>query len=178
MTGPAAVFSALARAAPAVPERVVAGQREAVSRQSLGGARVSLRAGTANRSNFRFGSCADLRHPSGLGRVSGGKPTLSPERRQTQSKHEGITGAAGCAAPRGAATSNALTAPADLLLSEHVYAAHSGPRVRPRVFRYPGARSRDGRLLCLQGRYADHQLGEGGAAPGRCADSKLEAAPM
>ena len=28
------------------------------------------------------------------------------------------------------------------------------------------ARSGDGRLRCLQGRYADHQSGENGAAPG------------
>ncbi len=34
-------------------------------------------------------------------------------------------------------------APADLLLSEHVYAVHSGPRVRSRLFRYQGARSGD-----------------------------------
>ncbi len=44
------------RATGAELEHVVAGQREAVSRRSLGGARVSLRAGTANESNFRSGS--------------------------------------------------------------------------------------------------------------------------
>ncbi len=44
------------RAAGAEAEMVVAGQGDAVSRRSLGGARVSLRAETANRSNFRVGS--------------------------------------------------------------------------------------------------------------------------
>ncbi len=43
-------------------------------------------------------------------------------------------------APRDAATMvNALIAPADLLLSEHVTAAHSNPRVRSRVFGWSGS---------------------------------------
>ncbi len=45
-------------------------------------------------------------------------------------------------------------------------------------FQVSGARSRDGRLRCLQGRYADHQLGETGAAPGRCEEATFGTAPM
>ncbi len=58
------------------------------------------------------------------------------------------------AAPHGAAAKvNALIAPADLLLSEHVTAAHSGDRVRPRVFGYQGGQEQRWRLYTnLDGR--------------------------
>ncbi len=69
------------RAAGAQPELVVAGQREAASRRSLGGARVSFRAGTANRPNVRVGSNCDLRHRLALRLECDGEPTFTPERR-------------------------------------------------------------------------------------------------
>ncbi len=87
-----------------------------------------------------------------------GEPTFSPEGRQAQSKHEGKTGAAGCAVPRGAATKvKTLTARADLLLPEHVTAAYNGPRVRPRVFGWSGAPERIWPSVGRLWRYADHQ---------------------
>ena len=53
--------------------------RQTVS--ALRGARVSLRAGTANRSNFRSGSNYDLRHRLALRLECDGEPTFGPERR-------------------------------------------------------------------------------------------------
>jgi hypothetical protein len=48
----------------------------------LGGARVSLRAETANRPNDRPGSFVCIRSGSKLGLVTGGEPTFTLEGRQ------------------------------------------------------------------------------------------------